>query len=261
MTARTYRLLLAATAIAGAALAVGLVVGGAATTVEIAGLPDAGTVTRWGLPVARLGADLSAVTTVGMLLMAAVLLPSTKGPLSPEARGYARLASWAALSWTGTTALTMLFTLSDLLAVPATGLSGTVIVSFVTTIPQGTMLPLVLILSGCVAGYARGVVSVHGTAGLLAVTLLTLLPPVLTGHSASSPNHSMAITGLGLHLVALALWTGGLAAVTVHALRGRADLALAAGRFSRPGRSGSFSSSFSRRAGSPRTRPCSSACT
>ncbi|MFI9848285.1 cytochrome c oxidase assembly protein [Nonomuraea sp. NPDC051941] len=233
MTARISRLLLAATAIAGAALAAGLVVGGAATTVEIAGLPDAGTVTRWGLPLARLGADLSAVTTVGLLLMATVLLPSAKGLLSPEARGYARMASWAALSWAGMTALTMLFTLSDLLAVPATGLSGTVIVSFVTTIPQGTMLLLVLILSGCVAGYARGVVSAHGTAGLLAVALLTLLPPVLTGHSASSPNHSMAITGLGLHLVALALWVGGLAAVTVHALRGGADLALAAGRFSR----------------------------
>lgn len=123
--------------------------------------------------------------TVGLLLMATVLLPSTKGLLSPEARGYARMASWAALSWAGTTALTMLFTLSDLLAVPATGLSGTVIVSFVTTVPQGTMLPLVLILAGCVAGYARGVVSAHGAAGLLAVALLTLLPPVLTGHSAS----------------------------------------------------------------------------
>ncbi|MET7327503.1 cytochrome c oxidase assembly protein [Nonomuraea sp. NPDC005650] len=233
MTARAARMFIAAAGTAAAALAIGLAAGGAATVVAIAGLPDAGLVTRWGLPLVKLGADLSAVTTVGMLLMAAVLLPSDKGLLSAEARGYARAASWAALSWAGTTTLTMVFTLSDLLAAPATRLTPTELLSFVTAVPQGTVLLLVLILAVCVAGFARGVETVQGAGGQLAVALLALLPPLLTGHSASSPNHSMAITGLGLHLVTLALWVGGLAAVTVHALRGRADLTVAAHRFSR----------------------------
>ncbi|MFC4015850.1 cytochrome c oxidase assembly protein [Nonomuraea purpurea] len=233
MTARTGRLFLAAAGAAAAALTIAMLAGGAAVTAVIAGLPDAGALTRWGLPAAKLGADLSAVATVGLLLMAAFLLPSAKGLLSAEASRYARMASWAALAWAVTTALTMVFTLSDLLAVPAAGLSGTAVLSFLTSVPQGTTLLLVLILAACVAGFGREVVSAYSAAGLLGLALLALLPPVLSGHSASSPNHSMAITGLGLHLVVLALWVGGLLSVTVHALRGHPDLPLVAGRFSR----------------------------
>ncbi|MGW3352794.1 cytochrome c oxidase assembly protein [Nonomuraea rubra] len=233
MTVRLTRLLLATAGAAVAALVIGLLAGGAALTVTIAGLADAGDVTRWGLPLAKLAADLSAVVTVGALLMAAVLLPSHKGLLTQEASRYARLASRAALVWAVASLLTMLFTLSDLMAVPVIQLTGPAVISFVTSIPQGTMLLMVLILSVCVAGFAKELVSAYGAAGLLGMALMALLPPVLTGHSASSPNHSMAITGLGLHLVALALWVGGLAAVTVHALGGRTDLAVVAGRFSR----------------------------
>ncbi|MFG1697134.1 cytochrome c oxidase assembly protein [Nonomuraea sp. NPDC049309] len=233
MAARPSRLVLAAVGAAVAALVIGLLAGGAAVPVVIAGLSDAGPFTHWGLPIARLTADLSAVTTVGLLLAAAVLLPSDKGVLRDQARRYTRAASAAALTWAVASAASIVFTLSDLLAVPVIRLSATEVFSFVTSIPQGSMLLLVLILAGCLAALARDVVSAGAAAGLLVLALLALLPPVLTGHSASSPNHSMAITGLGLHLVVLALWVGGLAAVTLHALRGRDELPLMAARFSR----------------------------
>ncbi|NRQ32353.1 bifunctional copper resistance protein CopD/cytochrome c oxidase assembly protein [Nonomuraea sp. NN258] len=222
-----------AAGVAAAALAVGLVSGGAARTVPIAGLADAGPLTRWGLPVAELAAGLSAVTTVGLLLMASFLLPGEKGLLAPESRRYARLAAWAALCWVAATALTALFTASDLMAVPVARLTGAQVLDFVANLPQGTTLLLVLIAAAGVAGFARDVVGVQGAAGLLGVAVLALLPPALTGHSASSPNHSLAVTGLGLHLVSVTLWAGGLLAVTMHALRGGRDLAIAASRFSR----------------------------
>ncbi|MFI6502825.1 cytochrome c oxidase assembly protein [Nonomuraea typhae] len=211
--------------VAGAAtvaLVTGMLAGGSAFGVRIAGLADAGAVTRWGLPFARLAADLAAVASVGMLLMAAVLLPSAKGVLSPEAGRYARLASRSALAWAVSTAATVVFTVSDILAVPVPRLTGALVLDSVTTIPQGGTLLAVLVLALVVAGSARGAVSAAGALGSLGLALLALLPPVLTGHSATSPNHSMAITGLGLHLVTLALWTGGLAAVTLHAARDRA---------------------------------------
>ncbi|GAA3686129.1 cytochrome c oxidase assembly protein [Nonomuraea antimicrobica] len=234
MPSRTIRLLLAAGGAALATLAAGLIAGGAAVTTVIVGLPDAGAITRWGLPVAKLGADLAATATIGLLLVATILLPSGKGLLSSEARRYVDGASWAASAWAVATAFTFVFTLSDVLAVPVSQLlSVEAMVSFATSIPQGGALLSVLMLATGIAFFARGVVTVNAAAWLLGGGLLALLPPVLTGHSASSPNHSMAIVGLGLHLVALALWVGGLAVVTVHALRKGADLRIAVQRFSR----------------------------
>ncbi|MFB4268462.1 hypothetical protein [Nonomuraea sp. GTA35] len=136
MTARLTRLLLATTGASVAALVIGLLSGGAAFTPTIAGLADSGAVTRWRLPAAKLAANLSAVVTIGALLMAAVLLPSDKGLLSAEASRYARLASRAAPAWA---VATMLFTLSDIMAVPVIQLPGPAVISFITSIPQGAL--------------------------------------------------------------------------------------------------------------------------
>src|SRR4051794_24640352 len=66
----------AAAAAATAALLIPLVAGGAVTEKVIPGLGDAGTLTRWGLPITRLAMDAGAALTVGTLLAAVVLLPS-----------------------------------------------------------------------------------------------------------------------------------------------------------------------------------------
>lgn len=67
---------------------------------------------------------------------------------------------------------------------------------------------------------------------MLVLALVTLLPPALTGHSSSSPNHDLATAGLTLHMLALAIWVGGLAVIAVHALRKLPELEVAAARFS-----------------------------
>ncbi|WP_371786504.1 cytochrome c oxidase assembly protein [Streptosporangium subroseum] len=214
------------------ALAIGMIAGGSAFSNVIAGIPDAGAITRWGLPTAKLIADLAAVATAGALLAATALLPSDKGMLSRDALPYARAASWTAAIWAIATALTLLLTLSDVLAVPPGQLLGDGVLSFIASIPQGNALFIVLLLATSVALFARDVITVGTAAGLLIGSLVALLPPILTGHSASSPNHSMAITGLGLHVVTLALWVGGLVVVIVHALRRGPHLAVVAQRFS-----------------------------
>ena len=42
-----------------------------------------------------------------------------------------------------------------------------------------------------------------------------VLPPLLTGHSASASGHDLAMTSLSIHVLAASLWIGGLAGVLV----------------------------------------------
>ncbi|MDP9867844.1 MULTISPECIES: hypothetical protein [Streptosporangium] len=59
MSLRWARYLLGPLVAAIAALVIGMIVGGTASSEAVAGLPEAGAVTRWGLPVAKLLADLA----------------------------------------------------------------------------------------------------------------------------------------------------------------------------------------------------------
>jgi cytochrome c oxidase assembly factor CtaG/putative copper export protein len=221
-------------AAATAALLIALVAGGAVTEKVIPGLGDAGTLTRWGLPLTRLALDIGAVLTVGALLAAAVLLPSDQGRLRPAAAGYLRAASWLATGWAAAAGASLVFTVSDILGEPVGQVvAGNELSSYAGQLPQGLALMLVVLLAVMIALMARTTVTAGGALALLTVAIIALLPPPLTGHSASSPNHTVAVVGLALHIGAVVPWVGGLAMLGWHALRGRDGLALAAGRFSR----------------------------
>ncbi len=216
------------------ALVAALIAGGAVREKVISGLADAGALTRWGLPVARLVMDLGGALTVGTLLVAAVLLPSAEGVLDPQAVRYLRGTSWIAAVWAAGAAATLIFSVSDILGEPVGQVAtGNELSSYVGQLPQGTALLFVVLLAAVIALLSRTAATPGAAAGLLAVALVTLLPPPLTGHSASSPNHELAVTGLAIHVVALAPWVGGLLALTWYAAREGDHLGVAADRFSR----------------------------
>ncbi|MFF5212635.1 cytochrome c oxidase assembly protein [Streptosporangium sp. NPDC000396] len=232
-TGRTARLALAGAAAAVVALVIAMIAGGAATPRIIPGLPDQGALTRWGLPLAKLAMEVAGVLTVGVLLAAAVFLPSDKGLLGKPALAYAKAASWLALVWAGAAAVTMVFSLSDALGLPvAEVLGGNELTSYASQVSQGIALTLVVLFAVAIALFARGAITAGAAGGLLVLALITLLPPALTGHSSSSPNHDLATTGVAVHLTVLALWVGGLAVLCAHALRGQPHLEVAATRFS-----------------------------
>ncbi|MFC6881270.1 MULTISPECIES: cytochrome c oxidase assembly protein [Actinomadura] len=241
MNSGSLRVLRAAAVAAAASVAVlvaGLVLGGSVAEKVIPGLGDAGAVTRWGLPVSRLVMDLGAALTVGALLAAAALLPleGRRGDvrLSGDATGYLRAASWLAAAWAAAAAANLVFTVADVLGEPVGEIiTGSELSSYVGQLPQGTALMLVVLLTVVVALLARTTTTPAAAFGLLALAGIALLPPPLTGHSASAANHSVAVTGVALHVAAIAPWVGGLAVVGAHALRGRARLDVMAGRFSR----------------------------
>ncbi|MFD0686767.1 cytochrome c oxidase assembly protein [Actinomadura fibrosa] len=237
-TARLVRAAAIAAAAAVAVLVAGLVLGGSVTEKVIPGLGDAGVVTRWGLPVSRTAMDLAAALTVGALLAGSALLPleSGRGPgrLSADAVGYLRAASWLATGWAAAAAATLVFTVADVLGQPVGDvLTGSELSSYVGSLPQGTALMLVVLLAVVVALLARTTTTPAAAFGLLAMAGVALLPPPLTGHSASAANHSVAVTGVALHVAAIAPWVGGLAVVGAHALLGRDRLPVMAERFSR----------------------------
>ena len=227
--------------VAAAALVVGLaamvaagLAGGALREQVIPGLGDAGTLTRWGLPAARFVMEAGGTLTVGVLLGAAVLLPSARGALDPQAIRYLRGASWIAAAWAAGAAATLIFTVSDILGVPAGKIvGGSELSSYVGQLPQGTALMFVVLLAALIALLARTAATPGSAAGLLVVALVALLPPPLTGHSSASPNHELAISGLAMHILALSPWVGGLLLLVWHAVRGGDHLGVAAGRFSR----------------------------
>ncbi|MGC5333643.1 cytochrome c oxidase assembly protein [Micromonospora sp. DT62] len=220
----------AAVASAVAVLLLGLRAGDA-LAVAIPGLPDPGPVTAWALPVVRLLADGLATLTVGMLVTAAFLLPGDGRSVSAYGWLLLRRAGTAAAGWAVAAVTLIVLTVSDLLGVPVDGLGAPTVVSFATSISQGRALLLQAGLALAVAVLARAGVS-RGLAAVTAlVALVGVLPPAFTGHAAGAGNHQIAVSSLALHVLAAALWVGGLVALLM--VRRSRQLADAAHRYGR----------------------------
>ncbi|WP_113700709.1 cytochrome c oxidase assembly protein [Nonomuraea lactucae] len=232
---RAARLALAGAGAAIAGLVIAMIAGGAAFPRIIPGLPDAGTFTRWGVPLSKLTMDVAGALTVGLLLAATVLLPSDKGMLGKPAAGYVRAAAWAALAWSAGAFFALLFATAETSSMPITEalLNGPYLSHYATQTSQGVALTLVALFGLAIALFSRGAITAGAAAGLLGFALVTLLPPTLTGHAASSPNHNLATSALSLHVLVLAPWVGGLAVLAAHAVRGAPQLDIAAARFSK----------------------------
>ncbi|MEV0318330.1 cytochrome c oxidase assembly protein [Streptomyces sp. NPDC050658] len=214
------------------AVAVAAVWAGGSTRAAIPGIPDAGAVTAWGLPVARTATDAAAVATVGALLLVVVLLPGGKR-LGPAQLRYLNWAVCAAALWFVASAAALVFTLSDLFAKPVGDvLSPAVVADFIGTDAQGRSSALMAAVAAVIATLCLGIGTARWARLALVLALAGLLPPVFTGHSSAAGNHDAAVTSLALHLVGVAVWVGGLVFVLVVAARREEQAVDAARRFS-----------------------------
>ncbi|RLK23922.1 putative copper resistance protein D [Micromonospora sp. M71_S20] len=220
----------AAVASAVAVLLLGLRAGDA-LAVAIPGLPDPGPVTTWALPVVRLLADGLATLTVGMVVTAAFLLPGDGRSVSAYGWLLLRRAGAAAAGWAAAAVTLIVLTVSDLLGVPVDELGVPTVVSFASSISQGRALLLQAGLALAVAVLARVGVSRGLAAATALIALVGVLPPAFTGHAAGAGNHQIAVSSLALHVLAAALWVGGLVALLM--VRRSRQLADAADRYGR----------------------------
>jgi putative copper resistance protein D len=198
------------------------------------GLPDPGPVTSYGLPFVRAAGEIAAVTAVGAFLFAAFLVPPQPNGVL-DAAGYRalRLGSAASAVWTVCAVLLVPLTVSDVSGQPlGDHLNPLDIWSVAGLIDIAGAWRWTALLAALVTLASLPVLRWSWTPALLGGALLTLMPLALTGHSSTGGAHDLATNSLVIHLVAGALWAGGLLVLLVHALRGGEHADLAARRFS-----------------------------
>jgi cytochrome c oxidase assembly factor CtaG/putative copper export protein len=226
--------LLTAVAATGAVLTAALQVGRAIEPRPSGDLPYPGLGTEWALPVARVLHDGAAAATVGFLLLAIALLPDRRGLLTPTASAALVRARIAAGVWLVAQALEAVLNLSLSAAQPVPRILEVGLVQqYLTQVLEG-QVALAGIIAAAVVVAAPPMRHVNSAVLLLmAAALGVLLPPLLTGHSASASGHDLAMTSLTVHVAAALTWVGGLAAVGWLAWTGREGMAVALPRYSR----------------------------
>lgn len=184
--------------------------------------------TDWGLSASRALVDLSSAGVIGMLLVR-LLLPEHDRKPSPTAQRCLRTASQLALAWAVFGAALTIFTWSDGAETPITHLP----ITHLFTDPLGIYPTAVDYLSTTAVALviAVGIAVTETRLGamiLLPLALYNLVPITMQGHRTGD----LQIPSLIVHVMAVSLWVGGLAALLIHVRGEPALLTVAVPRFS-----------------------------
>ncbi|MET1064800.1 MAG: cytochrome c oxidase assembly protein [Arthrobacter sp.] len=185
------------------------------------GVSDPGALVRWGLPVSKAVHNVALATVIGGLLFAVAILPRSlagsrsKGKDVPEHPAFTRALAVAAAAgavWTLSAIAVLVLSYSD---IAGQGISGDPeftrsLVYFMTDIETGRAWLAVVIIAAVTTTALFGVRSLGGLAATLLLSLIGLVPAALIGHSSSAADHEGAINSLGLHLVGVSAWVGGI---------------------------------------------------
>ncbi|MDQ4021370.1 MAG: bifunctional copper resistance protein CopD/cytochrome c oxidase assembly protein [Actinomycetota bacterium] len=227
--------LVAVAALLATAIGAGLVVALGGDGLAQLGLPDSGLLTRAGLPAVRVLSECAGVVTVGSLLLAAFLVP-------PQASGYldtggyaaVRTARIAALVWALCSALMVPLLGAQALGRPVTEVLNPLLLgSLVSELSQPGAWALTAGIALVLAGFCWIALSWGAVVWLSMLSIVGLMPVALTGHSSAGGAHDVATSSLLYHLVAAALWVGGLIALLAHLARRGDHAGLATQRFSK----------------------------
>ncbi|MFZ3451850.1 cytochrome c oxidase assembly protein [Arthrobacter sp. 7Tela_A1] len=207
------------------ALGVALLFTGAAAASQ---LSDPGALTRWGLPIAKAVQNGAVAAVIGSLVFAVFILPKHTGarrgkgeretrPEHPAFTQALSLASAAAAVWTLAAIAVMLFTYSDVSGLPLSPAPSYTegLASFLTDFSTGRAWLAVSIIAAVVTTLTFGVRSLTGLALTTALAVGGLLPMALVGHAAGGDDHSAAVNSIGLHLLGVCLWIGGIIVLAV----------------------------------------------
>ena len=158
---------------------------------------------------------VSSFAVVGFLLAMSFLLINNGGNLSESALALRKKASTIGLVWFTSSALYIAATLADILGTGlAQALDYTSLRSFVTQVVLGRYLLAQTIVAFIVGFLLLRVKRVIPTLFLLIVSLISIAAPALQSHSASGGSHALATGSMILHVIGLALWVGGLFALS-----------------------------------------------
>ena len=190
------------------AIMFGLVLGGGADPLQFS---DPGPLIRFGTPIAKGLMNLAMAMAIGSLVLAAFAANDKSAVL----RKLMNLSAISAAAWVliGSAHFLLSF-------ISVSGASFSLEPSFsqglfvyATEIELGISFGLNLLAALAIATLALMVSSLTGTALTAALGLASLIPLALIGHASGTENHSLAVNSLGMHLVGIVIWVGGLIAL------------------------------------------------
>ncbi|MBW4781790.1 cytochrome c oxidase assembly protein [Rhodococcus fascians] len=199
------------------------------------GLPDPGPITTYGIPALTALGEVAAVVAVGSLLLAAFLVPpQMSGVLDIDGYIAVRTAAKASAVWAVCAAALVPLTLSDASGQPVGSVAAQPVqfLGAIGDVEASTAWAITAAIAAITAAACAAVLRHRWTPALFALSMLALIPRAVTGHSSTGGNHDIATNSLILHILAAALWVGGLLALLAHALRGGGHLAVATRRYS-----------------------------
>ncbi|GKV71862.1 MULTISPECIES: cytochrome c oxidase assembly protein [Pseudarthrobacter] len=239
-----------------AACAIALVVVLAATAYGRGTLPaetrDPGALVQWGYGLAQTVHNLAAAATIGGLVFAAFIIPPTlrssgrasrtrhdeQGPTTgAEHPAFTRimvLVSATSIIWTFSALAVLVLGFADIAGVPVSGSPefSAGLVAYMTELPSGSAWLSVVIIAAVVATVVFGARSPGPLAAAALLAIAGLVPVILIGHASSGTDHEQATNSLGLHLVGVCLWFGGLIALAAAGTALGKDTAAVLRRFS-----------------------------
>lgn len=232
LTRPVNRVALAMLGAAAVAMVVALWLGKGAPRRDSTGLVATGLVTGWAQPVFRLVADITTIGCIGALVAALVLLPADGNALRSSGKRAVDHAALLAGIW-------------SLAALAQSVVTGAVILGIrLSDLPNrlGDVVELkdvrVLAISAVWAAFAAAAVSgtdtkLGATTGL-GLALGGLVPPLFVGHAWGDEIKIPAVGSRILHVLAAAVWIGGLVAVARYGRKvPRDELPGVVSRFSR----------------------------
>jgi putative copper resistance protein D len=169
---------------------------------------DPGELVRWAQPIVQTVKNLAMAMTVGSLVLAAWAFSEK----SESLRRSLRRASLAANVWLASGLAHFLLTY---LWVTGSELSGGTsfgagLWQFATEIELGQSLVMSLVFAAVTSFIALLSSSLRSTLFAAVFALAGLVPLALIGHAAGTNGHDMAVNSMGIHLVAVTIWVGGL---------------------------------------------------
>ncbi len=187
---------------------------------------------RMALLGAHIGIDMVGVCCVGLTLVALLVPASGGGATAVRA---ARLLVPVAGTWLALVLAAVVLGAADATGRSVAGLGVVELATWATKLSAGRGMVLtagcVALVFGCAVGALRRPDRVPARLPLFAA-LLALITSAVTGHASTDPGR-LAVLALAVHVVAAALWVGGLAALVWLIARDRAQLEAALPPFSR----------------------------
>lgn len=189
-------------------------------------LGDPGPFIRWALPIAKTLHHTAMSLTIAALLFAAAILPRSTKPKRPAAGEHdtdggaphpaflraMNLAAATGMVWTVSAAAVLVFSFWDLVGKPMSFDSSytAAMLDFIMEISIGRAWAWMIVIAAIVSSLAFGVRSPAWVGTAAAFSLVSVLPLSLIGHAAGGDDHWGAVNAMGLHLVGVSFWFGGI---------------------------------------------------